>query len=140
MKFNNMKCIKITTLDERNYYTSYNNIKNIKKLKIIIKKYRIVKLKDQEILNLNQIIKLICSYSLNQKNTIDDGVSNKIKSFIKDSFEKNKALNFMDLKRKFSKYNIKNINLYNHLNQIKKIYKKAGYNIKRTKTGFFELN
>jgi hypothetical protein len=135
-----MRCIKILTLDDRIYYTNYSNIKNIKKLKIIIKNYRIVKYKNQEILKIEQIIKVICSHTLNQKNSINNNISNKIKNFIKDSFEKNKILNFIELKKKFSKYNIKNINLYNHLNQVKKIYKKAGKEIKRTKTGIFELN
>jgi len=135
-----MKCIKITTLDDRVYYTAYNNIKNIKKLKIIIKNYSIVKLKNQEIIKLEEIIKVICSPTLNQKNSINNSVSKKIKKFIKNSFEKNKTLNFLELKKKFSKYNIKNINLYNHLNQIKKLYKKAGREIKRTKIGMFELN
>lgn len=137
------KCVKILTFNNRIYYTKYKNIKNIKKLKnIIIKNYKIVKYKNQEILSMIQMVKAVCNHAYNSKeksiNEID--ISKKIKTFINKSFETNKKLNFIELKKKFSKYNIKNINLYNHLNQIKKIYKKNGIEIKRTKTGIFELN
>lgn len=135
-----MKCIKVTTLDNRNYYTSYSNIKKIKKIKLLIKNYKSVILKNQRLLKSELLIKAICSGTLLERSTINKNVSKQIKNFIENSFEKNKTLNFLELKKKFSKYNIKNINLYNHLNQIKKIYKKSGREIKRIKTGIFELN
>lgn len=139
----NYKCIKVKTFNNRIYYTEYKNIKNIKKIQnILIKNNKIVKYENQDILNINQLIKAICNHSYNpkEKNTIELDVSKRIKKFINKSFEKNKKLNFLELKKRFAKYNIKNINLYNHLNQIKKIYKKNGKEIKRTKSGIFELN
>jgi hypothetical protein len=135
-----MKCIKIKTFDERVYYTNINNIEKIKKIKFLIKNKKIIIYKNYNLLKIKTLIKAICSETLIQKNTINKSLSEEIKKFIQNSFEKNRKLNFLDLKNKFSKYNIKNINLYNHLNQIKKIYKKLGKEIKRTKTGVFELD
>jgi hypothetical protein len=135
-----MKCIKIKTFDNRIYYSQYSNIKKIKKFNFLIKNYKTVVFKDYNLLKIKNLIKAICSETLMQKNLINKNISDEIKEFIKNSFEKNKKLNFIELKNKFSKYNIKNINLYNHLNQIKKVYKKLGKEIKRTKTGVFELN
>jgi hypothetical protein len=135
-----MKCIKIKTFDNRVYYSQYSNIKKIKKFNFLIKSYKTIVFKNYNLLKLKILIKAICSETLMQKNLINKNISDEIKEFIKNSFEKNKKLNFIELKNKFSKYNIKNINLYNHLNQIKKMYKKLGKEIKRTKTGVFELN
>lgn len=135
-----MKCIKIRTFDNRIYYSQYSNIKKIKKFNFLIKSYKTILFKNYNLLKIKSLIKAICSDTLIQKNLINKDISDEIKDFIKDSFEKNKKLNFIELKNKFSKYNIKNINLYNHLNQVKKTYKKLGKEIKRTKTGVFELS
>jgi hypothetical protein len=133
-----MKCIKIITIDGRTYYTDFKYIKIIEKIKILIKNYKIIENKNQKIINIKNIIKLICSHTLQEKTLNNTNLSKEIKNYIKSSFEKKKTLNFLDLKKKFSKY--KNINLYNHLNQIKKIYKKNGIEIKRVKTGIFKLS
>jgi hypothetical protein len=135
-----MKCVKVKTFDDRIYYSKFSDIIKIKKFEFLIKSYKVINFKNYKLLSIKNLVKAICSEALIQKNIVNKNISKEIKEFIKNSFEKNKKLSFMELKNKFSKYNIKNINLYNHLNQIKKIYKKIGKEIKRTKIGVFELN
>jgi len=137
MKF----CIKIKTFDERYLYVGPDDLKTIFVFKgIIFDSLRKVKFNDQKIININDLSIALSDHTFSHnRSKINDHLSEDIKNYILNSFEKKNILNFNGLKERFKDYDVTTSNLYNYLNNIKKIYKKKGREIKRVKSGIFKL-
>lgn len=136
-------CLKIMTLDKRFFYTEIKNYKKIINSKNCVYK-RICKVlfRGQKLLSIKNLSVAIADHTFNDKKIKkknNDNLSNDIKEYIIDSFEKNNFLNFNNLKNKFKDYDVTTANLYNYLNNVKKIYKKDGKEIKRIKSGIFKI-
>lgn len=136
-------CLKIITLDKRFFYTEIKNYKKISSSKNCIYK-RVCKVlyKGQKLLSLKNLASALADHTFNDKKIkkkINNNLSNDIKEYIINSFEKNSFLNFNNLKNKFKDYDVTTANLYNYLNNVKKIYKKNGKEIKRIKSGIFKI-
>jgi hypothetical protein len=135
-------CLKIKTFDKRILYTNFKNYKKIILLKnIIYKQVSKVKYRRQVLLSLKNLALAITDQTFNDKKILkrNNNLSNDIKNYIIKSFEKDTFLNFNNLKNKFKDYDVTTANLYNYLNNIKKIYKKDGKEIKRIKSGIFKI-
>jgi|694.fasta_scaffold12311_21 hypothetical protein len=135
-------CLKIKTFDNRNFYTDIKNYKKIISYKnCLYKQISKVRYEEQILLSLKNLAIAITDNTFNDKKIIKKNInlSNEIKNYIKDSFEKNSFLNFKNLKDKFKDCDVTTANLYNYLNNIKKIYKKDGKEIKRIKSGIFKI-
>lgn len=136
-------CLKITTFDKRELYTNLKYYKKIKNFKnsLYFKISKVV-YKKQSLLSLKNLSLAISDHTFNEskiKKKNNNNLSNDIKEYIVNSFEKNNFLNFNKLKNKFKDYDVTTANLYNYLNNIKKTYKKDGKEIKRIKTGIFKI-
>lgn len=135
-------CLKIRTFDKRNIHTDIKNYKKIEQYKnCLYKQISKVKYNGQILLSLKNLAAAISDHTFNDKKIIkkNNNLSNEIKKYIMDSFEKNNFLNFKNLKNKFKDCDVTTANLYNYLNNIKKIYKKDGKEIKRIKSGIFKI-
>lgn len=135
-------CLRIKTFDERSIYTSFNNYSKIAKYKkILIKEISKVLFKEQKILSLKNLSSAVADHTFNDNKISkkNDNLSDDIKTYIMKSFETNRFLNFNNLKDKFKDYDVTTANLYNYLNNIKKLYKKDGKEIKRIRSGIFKI-
>lgn len=136
-------CLKITTFDKRELYTNFKNYKKICLFKNkIYEKLSKVRYKKQIILSIKSLSLAISDHTFDYKKSKkknNDNLSRDIKKYIIKSFEKNNLLNFNNLKNKFKDYDVTTANLYNYLNNVKKIYKKDGKEIKRVKSGIFKM-
>jgi hypothetical protein len=135
-------CLKIKTFDNRSFYTDFKNYKKIKSYKnCLYKQLSRVKYNEQILLSLKNLATAIADNSFNDKKIIKKNInlSNEIKKYIIESFEKNNFLNFKNLKDKFKDCDVTTANLYNYLNNIKKVYKKDGKEIKRIQSGIFKI-
>jgi hypothetical protein len=135
-------CLKIKTFDERSVYLNFNNYSKVSKFKnILFKEITKVVFKGQKTLSLKNLSAAIADHTFNDKKISkkNDNLSDDIKSYIMKSFEKDSFLNFNNLKNKFKDYDVTTANLYNYLNNIKKLYKKDGKEIKRVRSGIFKI-
>ena len=135
-------CLKIKTFDERSVYLNFNNYSKVSKFKnILFKEITKVIFKGQKTLSLKNLSAAIADHSFNDTKISKkiDNLSDDIKSYIMSSFEKDSFLNFNNLKNKFKDYDVTTANLYNYLNNIKKLYKKDGKEIKRVRSGIFKI-
>lgn len=134
-------CIKITTFDKRQFYLDSKDFSKVIKHKgIVFESLRKVKFNNQKVLDLKDIARAISDHTFTySKNKNNDNLSEDIKNYILKSFEQKNFLNFNGLKQRFKDYDVTTSNLYNYLNNIKKIYKKRGREIKRIKSGVFKL-
>jgi hypothetical protein len=139
---NKKYCLRIKTFDGRSLYINFNNYSKIVKFKkILFKDLAKVVFKGQKILSFKNLSAAIADHTFNDRKISkkNDNLSNDIKSYIMKSFEKDSFLNFNNLKNKFKDYDVTTANLYNYLNNIKKLYKKDGKEIKRIRSGIFKI-
>ena len=135
-------CIKIRTFDKRNIFTLCSHYKELKEYeKILFSKIEKIEYNNQVILSIKHILIALSDHTFNENKIFktNKNISENIKKYINKSFEQNKFLNFNKLKSKFEKYGVTKANLYNYLNNVKKIYQKDGKQIKRVKSGIFKL-
>lgn len=135
-------CLKIITFDKRSIYTDIKNYKKIISFKnCLYKQISKVKYNGQILLSFKNLAIAISDHTFNDKKIIkrNNNLSSEIKDYIINSFEKNNFLNFKNLKNKFKDSDVTTANLYNYLNNVKKIYKKDGKEIKRIKSGIFKI-
>ena len=135
-------CIKIRTFDKRNIFTLCSHYKELKEYeKVLFSKIEKTTYNNQVILSIKHILIALSDHTFNENKIFktNKNVSEDIKKYINKSFEKNKVLNFNKMKNKFEKYGVTKANLYNYLNNVKKLYQKDGKQIKRIKSGIFKL-
>jgi hypothetical protein len=153
-KIKNRQCLLLKTKDKREFLTEKSNYSLLlefsKKFSIEVS---VIKIKEATILELNELAAAFCSQNYSHEkityelietkisqikkprnNVIE--TSEKLDEYIKKEFLAEKIISLKKIKRRFSRYELTDSCLCNHIRKIRKELETEGYKINKNKTEY----
>jgi len=152
-----MQCLLIETKDHRKFFTHEKYLTQLIEFgKTFNAEISLVQIENGEVLDLEELAPALCDnqykknkseyktielkFPLNKKDRRQTlKIASEIKSYIKTQFEEKKPVSLKNIKSQFSKYNLNNTTICNHVRKSKEELEELGYKFKKVGAGVYQV-